>query len=295
MARHRPILGLLVSPEPPAALVRLLYEMRMWCEPRAAEPDLAAAAWLATSLDASGVGIAAGSGKRWAVWVDDAAGLRRAETLGPELILTSRPSVAERSSAILISDEVQAPADRLPVIPPFVRERMRQRAGLPAVLVADIASNAVPDTLMPAALATCSACVVTGSRLGEALAWGAPAVTDAVSAAGAGARHDQEVLVAPESERAQLAEALARDPLRAARLSRAARRLAEAQSVKRVAAQVVERLGLLRATEASVDARVEAMLRVLSVPESPLEPDVARRLNALESRRMARAEAAGPA
>lgn len=282
MAPSRPILGLLVGPEPPIPLLRLLVEMRPWCAPRAAEPGLAAAAWLVTSPVAPGIEAAARSGRPLAAWIEEPGELRWVEALAPALLLTSQASLAESAGATLISSAADAPADRIAVIPPFVRARLRRRSGLPALLVADLTSGAVPDALVQAALAVCSACVVTGARLSEAIAWGAPAVTDEPSAASVGARHDRDVLVGTAAERAHMAHELGRDPMLAARLSHRARRLAEAQSIKRAAALVAERLGLLRAAGTAIAPRVEAILRLLAVPASPLQPDVARALIALE-------------
>lgn len=278
----RPVLGLIVDAEPQPELIGLLVEMHPWCEVRAAEPELAAAAWLVSSPRAPGIAAAARSGRPWAVWVDDESGLRRAEELGPSLALTPARALARSSGALLIVDDRDARADRIAATPPFVRERLRRRARLPAVLVADVDSGAVPEDLIPAVLAVCSACVVTGERLADALAWGAPTVTDAASAAAAGARHDREVLVGGDAERAALAEALARDPIRGARLSRAGRELAETRSLRRVAAQVAERLDLVRA--AGAGPRLEAMLRLLAIPASPLQPDVARLLVSMGTR-----------
>lgn len=275
----RPTLGLVVAGEPPPALVGLLVEMDPWCEVRAAEPGFAAAAWLVSSARAPGVEMAARSGVPWALWVDDADGVQRAQAVGPTLLVTATPAVAQSSGATLIPDERDAPADRIRAIPPFVRERLRRRSQLPALLVADIAAGSVPEELTPAALAVCSACIVTGSRLSDSLAWGAPTVSDAASADAMGARHDREVLVASAADRAGMAAALGRDPLLAARLSRAGRRLAEARSIQRVAAQVADRLDLVRA--GGPGPRLDATLRLLAVPRSPLQPDIARLLVAL--------------
>lgn len=276
----RPILGLVVASDPPAALIGLLVEMHSWCEVRAAEPGIKAAAWLASSARAPGIEAAARSKLPWALWIDDADGLQRADLFRPTLIVTAAPAIAESAGATLIPSEREAPADRITAIPPFVRERLRRRSHLPVRLVADVASGAVPDELIPAALAVCSACVVTGALLSDALAWGAPTVTDAASASAAGAHHDREVLIgAAGGERMELAEALGRDPIRAARLSHAGRRLAETRSVRRVAAQVAERLDLVRGFEPG--PRLEATLRLLAVPSSSLQPDVARLLRSM--------------
>lgn len=293
MAPGRPILGLAVGPEPPVPLVRLLVEMRVWCAPRAAEPDLPADAWLATSPDAAGVELAAATRGPLAVWCDDAGQLGRVEALRPALVLTSDVEIVERVGAVQVSSDPDAPADRIAVIPPFVRERIRRRAGLPARLVTDLTSGLVPEALVPAALAVCSACVVTGARLHDAMAWGAPTVTDPDSAAAAGVHHGQEVLVGSASEHADLAGNLSRDAVLAARLSLGARRFAEARSMKRVAALVAERLELIRAPAAAIGPRVDAILRQLSLPASPLQPDVARVLAALEQPGPAAAVAAG--
>ncbi|MBV8528809.1 MAG: glycosyltransferase [Candidatus Dormibacteraeota bacterium] len=271
-ASVRPILGLVVAPEPPPALIGLLVEMHPWCDVLAAEPGRAAAAWLASSVRAPGIEVAARSGVPWALWVDDADGLQRAQQLGATLTVTSVATIAQSSGAILVPAERDAAADRIRAIPPFVRERLRRRSLLPSHLVADVGAGAVPADLIPAALAVCSACVVTGGLLSEALAWGAPTVTDAPSAASVGAGHDREVLVGAAAERSGLAEALGGDPVLAARLSHAGRRLAETKSLKRVAAQVAERLDLVRAGDPG--ARLEATLRLLSLPASSLQPDV---------------------
>lgn len=275
-ASARPVLGLLVAPGPPAALIALLVELYPWCDVRTADFDASVAAWLVSSARAPAIETASRSGRPWALWVDDADGLQRSEELGPSLIVTGVPAVARSSGAVLIPADRDAPADRIGAVPPFVRERLRRRSRLPARLVADIDSGSVPADLIAAALAVCSACIVSGERVVEALAWGAPTVTDAESATAVGARHDHEVLVGGAAERADLAEALGRDPILAARLSRAGRRLAEARSLRRVAAQLAGRLGLVRASE--IGPRLEATLRLLGMPASPLQPDAARLL-----------------
>jgi hypothetical protein len=154
---------------------------------------------------------------------------------------------------------------------PFVRARWRQRLGLPDRLVVRVGisdGDGLADDVVPTALALASA-VACGQRwLVEAMAWGAPVVTDAVSAAAVGATADVEVAVADPGQLSEAATALAGDDPRAAALGRAARRLVERRhDTSRPPVEVAERLGLLPPTD-GLASRVGARLSELWTPST---------------------------
>ncbi len=264
-----PILGLLVPRPPPEPVAGLLARMSWWCEPRAAAPgDPAPAAWLATAPDAPGL-VEVAARRPTAVWVDEADGLPRAAAAAPDgVVVTPSPAVALASAEPVIVVGGSEPGPRF--VPPFVRERLRQAAGLASPLVLDLREGG-PATLrgdlLDTALAVCSAAAVAGPLLGRALAWGTPAATDAASAAAAGAHDGTEVLVGADGDLLELAGALAADQRRAAALSRAARRLSErAHGDPAAAARLVQRLGLSGDAPGSAHGAVELQLELLITP-----------------------------
>lgn len=284
MTSRPPVLGILLAPDPPPAIERLLLALRPWCRAVAAEPGLEPMAWIATSLAAPHLREAVRSGQPLALFARDDGELDRARTFGPAVVLAADPALVNGDGVIIVSARGDAPADRIPAFPPFVRERLRRRSALPAELVIDFRSGDIPAELVPAALATCAACVVTGALLEDALAWAAPMVVDAAGAFGsaAGVRDGEHALVRRGDELMSAATELARDPLLAARLSRGARRLAETRSIHPAAAVVAERLGLTDEALTGWRPRVDELLRRLSSPASPLQPDVRGRVASLE-------------
>jgi hypothetical protein len=195
--------------------------------------------------------------------------------------LSSPDELDAARDAIVVTDDEAVAADcetalcfrgsidvRRAAVPmtPFVRARARAAAGLPADLVisADDDGASVSAASLPTALALAGAVVVHGRRLVEALAWGAPCVTDAASARSAGAVHGVEVLVAGRNDAVATARELAADQRRAAALGRAGRRLVE-RLHDASAIELARRLGLV-APAATPSERLAARLDELWTP-----------------------------
>jgi hypothetical protein len=230
-----PLLGLALERRPPDSLVPLLVAMYRWCRPAALDPAAGRPAAVLATV----------TGVRWvsaelplALWT------RSAEELASP--------VGERAVAV-VSDEqaivdaagargVLAPAGshargRRPVSP-FVRRRLRRARGLPEVAVLEQANDGwrwpgldepLDDDLVPTAMACASAVVVREpERLLEALAWGAPCVSDRGPARKVGAEPKTHLLVSTSArKRMELAGQVSSDPELASRLSWAGRRLVE--------------------------------------------------------------------
>ena len=146
----------------------------------------------------------------------------------------------------------------IPPVTPYVRSRWRRRFGLRPDLVVDVAD--IPGDLRPTALAVAAAVIVHGrDLLLEALAWGAPTVTDAATAEAAEARAGEEVVVGAPAETAALAAALAADPRRAAALGRAGRRLVERGHDPLQAATALRQALGLAAAPSPVDQRLDEL------------------------------------
>lgn len=255
-----PDLELLVAPGTSRRIAPLARRLARWCAPRAPErilgPPVArlASSWRAPSLTQA---LADGE-PPLALWV---TGLDEAEAAGDMLercrvVVTDRPEVAEGLEAAVVCPRAGfEPADHRPLTP-FVRSRWRSRVGLAVDLVVDvrgeIAHEALPDHLVPTALALAASAVVDARWLDLALALGTAVVTDAVTADGIGATDGVEVVIATSGQASQAARALAGDLPRAAALGRAGRRQCERRhDLRTPAAEVARRLGL---TGASGDA-----------------------------------------
>ena len=272
------VVSLLVTPEPPAELQRLLADMRLWCVALADDPSLDPVAYVATSPDAPSLRRKVSKGRPVAVWVRDGAEADAARALGARLLLTSGDAVAARADVLRVPSEVAADVDAITWVPPFVRSRYRRAYALPEEMILDLRDTHLAPELLPTALGLCSSCVALGGDLLVALAWGAPAVTDAESAATLGARSDVEVDIAGAADPLEEAAQLASDERRAARLSRGGRRLAEARcSTARVAPVVADRLGLVPSGSDLAYAHVEAALNRLQTPVLSLVRRRARR------------------
>jgi hypothetical protein len=250
----RPVLGLLVGPEPPAGVGVLLRVLDRWCVPRAVDVRVEApAAWLATSPRAPGLRDALDRGRPAGVWVADTdeagmvSSLPSHEWTGAVVMVTDDPSVAAHHDVVVVGGDMDVP--RYPYLSPFVRRRWRAAARLPAAFVASVGDDgddAFDEAAVPTVLALASAVAVSGPLLLDALAWGAPCATDAESAAMAGARDGQEVVIAEPGELLRAATALTDDDLRAAEMSRAGRLLVERRHDRsRTPLALARRLGLV--------------------------------------------------
>ena len=234
-----PRVGILAEPGSPPGFVALVRSLSAWCRPQAAGP--APAAWVASSL------AAAGEHRPVAVWADGVVTTAGGPVRFPYPGLDLRAYVP---------------------MAPIVRSRWRSRLGLPATLVVDAAD--VPDDLAPTALALASVVIATGARLAEALAWAAPCVTDAASAAALGATDEEVAIGTPPRD-------IAGDDGRAAALSAAGRRLAERRLDHHAAARrVAADLGLLPS--------VDPARRVLDELHTPATSPLRRRVDALVGR-----------
>jgi hypothetical protein len=259
-------LGLLIAPDPPPGVATLARLLDRWCVPRAADPrhDLPAA-WLASSSRAPGLDDALESGVPVAVWVatagDIAALGHRAR--GP-LLVTDAANAVDGHDVMVVGGAIDV--QRFPYVSPFVRARWRAARGLPATMVAviDLDGSDVDEDVGPTMFALASAVAVTGPRLLEALAWGAPCATDAESAAMAGAVDGRDVVVAAPDRLRDAASDLASNPVLAATLSRAGRRLVERRHDRgRTPLALARRLGLVGSTAAG---RIDEALDELWTP-----------------------------
>lgn len=253
-----PALGIQAVPGAPPAFVALVRALSAWCRPEGASSS--PAAWLASSP-----AVAAGVGGPLAVWVDDRAARDHAAALSPALTVTADPEL----DGVLLFPYPGLDLRAYVPMAPVIRSRWRSRLGLPATLVVTVgAEGSPPDDLAPTAMALASVVVVSGPRLAEALAWGAPCVTDAASAAAVGATAT-EVAIGPPS----LAAGIAGDDHRAAAMSAAGRRLAERRLDQHGAARkVATALGLVATTPA---------VRVLDDLRTPAASALRRRLDTL--------------
>jgi hypothetical protein len=204
-----------------------------------------------------------------------------------DVVISSDPDVVKAAGRRgLFPGDGQAASLGTPM-GPVVRSRLRAARGLPALAVVEHSpphwswegrSTPLEDDLVDTALGCASAVVVTGSSLLRALAWGAPSVTDDVTAAGVGASADLDVVVAdtPEERRRQASQ-LARDPVRASRLSWAGRMLIERRHDSRLAAAALVRtLGLGAASSLSGCSQLGLRLSELGTPP---DSDVVARAN----------------
>lgn len=266
----RPVLGLLVAPDPPPGAKKLVIALARWCHPHALDPRHdTPAAWLATSASVRLLGTALSGPVPAAVWVEDLEEAERVTRLAASAVLvTHRPEIALGAGAVLVPsgpDLVRATP-----VAPFVRARWRARYGLPERFVVSIGPDgaSVSPPLVPSALAVAAAVAVhgDGARLVEALAWGAPTVTDTASAAALGATSDLHLVVAEADELVRAAEALAADERRAAALSLAGRRLVERIRGPRRAAAARALAGALRLVIDPVADGVGARLEELGTP-----------------------------
>jgi hypothetical protein len=139
---------------------------------------------------------------------------------------------------------------------PFTRSRYRLLRDLPETLVAVATPGGVtwssggtprraPEGTWPTLAALASAVVARGDLVWDALAWGAPTVTDPETAQRLSLTPDEHVLVADDpTERRSLSLALASDECRAAGLGRRGWSATRVRRPERVAQELCRRLGL---------------------------------------------------
>jgi hypothetical protein len=281
-----PLLGLVLERRPPEALVPLLTALYRWCVPAAL--DAAAGAPAAVLVTAAAVSFAP-KDVPLALWTRSAEGVEE---------VTS--AVGGRAAAI-VSDEqaiVEAAGDRGVLAPagdhahgrrpmsPFVRERLRRARGLPEVAVLEQSGDGwrwpgLPDPLGDDLVGTAMACAsavvaLEPARLLEALAWGAPCVSDRDAAREAGARPEAHLLVgASAPRRSELASRLSAEPAMASRLSWAGRRLVEQRHDPARAAMRLA--GLLALRPSLPEGALASARRQLSLLGTPDDASIASR------------------
>jgi hypothetical protein len=257
-----PFLGLLVSPGYPDGVPRLLERMVRWCRPVWADPERDdPAAWLATAPTAAGLSAALASGAPVAVWVASASDL----ALAAGEVLTVGDDVALDVDVLAPPSGIDASA--VPPMPPFVRARWRARHGLPERFI--VRAGTVGDGHRQSAYALASVVIVEAdpAALVEAMAWGAPCVTDSATAAAVGADIGVDVLVGDAGDLGDLAAVLADDQRRAAAFGRSARRLVERTFDRTGAARrLAGRLGLVEWGEDDWRGRLTDDLAHLCTP-----------------------------
>jgi hypothetical protein len=248
-----PLLGLALERRPPESLVPLLVALYRWCVPSTIEagaPEPAAV--MATVASAGRVP----AGRPLALWVGSAAEAGSAAAGRAAAIVADEPATVDAAGDRGLLAPAGNHAAGRSVVSPFVRRRLRWARGLPEVAVLEQADGGwrwpglaepLADDLVPTAMACASAVAVTEpARLLEAMAWGAPCVSDPGSAGQVSAVAGTHVLVGADAgRRRQLADELAADQALASRLSWAGRRLVEwRHDAGRAAMRLVELLGL---------------------------------------------------
>lgn len=204
-----------------------------------------------------------------AVWVRHHDEIDQARAGGATVLLTARPELVTRG-AILVPP-VGLEVDRWPPVSPLVRARWRERLELPAQHVVQV-DGAMEPHEGEQVLRFASAAVVSGPATLVALALATPVVTSADTARRLGLRPGRDVEVAGSPDEALLlAQEVAADEVRAASLSRRARRCAEHHlDLGRPARQVAQELRLV-APPTGADARLDLRLDELATPgSSPL-------------------------
>jgi hypothetical protein len=270
-----PLLGLALDRRPPESLKPLLVALYRWCVPSTIEPGAPEpAAVMATLSSARRVP----PGRPMALWVGSAAEAGSAEAGRAAAIVADQPATVDAAGDRGVLAPAGDHAAGRSVVSPFVRRRLRWARGLPSSAVLEQAEDGwrwpgladpLADDLVPTAMACASAVAVAEpGRLLEAMAWGAPCVSDPGSAERVGAEADTHLLVSdgPEQRR-RLADELAEDQALASRLSWAGRRLVERRhDAGRAAMRLVELLGLRPTLPGGALASARLQLGLLGTP-----------------------------
>lgn len=273
-----PLLGLALTRRPPEGALPLLVALHEWCLPATLDP----AAGKPTAILATPEGLhLAPSGVPIALWA-------QAEDIGSEafrqatVVVSDDPAVVAAAGARGLRAPTGRPIGHRRPMSPFVRERLRRERGLPALALLEQHEAGWlfgrPPALLPlepdlieTAMGAAAAVVVTEPGwLLRSLAWGAPTVTNAATAAAVGAVVGDEVLVAETSKaRTEAAVTLSADEIAAARLSWRGYRRAECHDAERAATFLADRLSLWPDTPmrpARSLPTVELTLRLLGTP-----------------------------
>jgi hypothetical protein len=197
-----------------------------------------------------------------AVWLHDPGDRAAAERHGARILLTDQPDLAV--DGVVLVHPSSLDVARVEPTAPLVRARLRDRAGLPEVLVTRSTARA---SLSEADLCHASAAVVADRDLPLALALGTPIVTSAASAHRIGAEPGRDLVVASEGDEDGAALRLALDPERSARCSAGARRFAERHlDLGPVAGSVLIALGLGSEAPVSPTRTLDDRLDELAAP-----------------------------
>lgn len=205
-----------------------------------------------------------------AVWVRGEDDLRIAGGFGVEAVLCARRELVARGAVHV--PRIGIDLRRWPPVSPLVRQRWRERYGLPAELVVGVDPPKDLDELAgPLALA--SVAVLTGPATALALALGTPLVTNPSSARRLGIRAGVDAEVAATGDAAAaMARAVAADPDLAAVLSRRGRRFAERHlDLSRPAQTLRVRLGLdPQPVPSGVDVALARLDELATPPVGPI-------------------------
>jgi Glycosyl transferases group 1 len=270
-----PLLGLALDRRPPESLKPLLVALYRWCVPSTMEPGAPEPAAVMATLSSAG---RVPPGRPLALWVGSAAEAGSAEAGRAAAIVADQPATVDAAGDRGVLAPAGDHAAGRSVVSPFVRRRLRWARGLPSSAVLEQAEDGwrwpgladpLADDLVPTAMACASAVAVAEpGRLLEAMAWGAPCVSDPGSAERVGAEADTHLLVSdgPEQRR-RLADELAEDQALASRLSWAGRRLVERRhDAGRAAMRLVELLGLRPTLPGGALASARLQLGLLGTP-----------------------------
>jgi hypothetical protein len=193
----------------------------------------------------------------------------------PSVVISTDPALLDasqtRAPKLLVGrNMVELPAAR--PYAPYPRQRIRRSRGLPNHVVGVVTQdqnhwdNHAVGPEFTATILTCASVVVADAHsLLSALAYAAPVVTDPAAAAAIGAVDGEHVLVGSEEyTRTLLAEELAVDMARAARISWAGRRLFEDRySVTHLTRRIDDAAPRLRGPA----ERFEQVLAALGTPD----------------------------
>jgi hypothetical protein len=287
---HWPVLELLFEPGAGDELAALVRGLATICRPTAPDHTIVGAAKLLSSPTApESSRVHQHAGVPWGVVV------RRADELDHPIardaacvvVLGDADLAASVPAAVFLSTGAMRATEVLPV-PPFVRQSLRRAHGLPDRMVVSVGrpgSRPLDPGATDTALRVASVVDVTGPDALRAMAVGAPVVTDEATAALLGASHDVHVLVAGSATSQRVADDLAADPVRCARLGRAGRQLVEERhDADRVARLLAQRLGLVTPSASPVAAglRLGERLAELGTPaRHPVEMQLADLLSGL--------------
>lgn len=174
------------------------------------------------------------------------------------------------------------PPERSRLLLPFTRSRYRLLRDLPDIVVAVATPGGVTwssggtptrasDGTWPTLAALSSAVVARGDLVWDALAWGAPTVTDTETAQRLSLTPEEHVLVADDPlERRSLSLALASDESRAAGLARRGWSATRARQPERVAREICRRLGLTPPPPGPACSGLSDALDALGTPHDSL-------------------------